>query len=97
METLPISQVIIGAGTIAVAAIVAAVVGRRRGLDQVEARADTELRKLVDAQAARLLLLEESDKAKTARIVELEHKVRTLEDELRLERAITARMQGDGK
>lgn len=92
-----ISQLLIASGTVAVAAIVAAYVGRRRGLDLVEARADSELRKLVDAQAARLLLLEESDKAKTLRIVELEAKVRVLEDDLKMERAITHRLQADGR
>lgn len=91
------AQLIIAAGTVLVAAFVAAFVGRRRGIDQVEARADSELRKLVDAQAARLLLLEESDKAKTLRIIELEAKVRVLEDDLKTERAITRRLQGDGR
>ena len=95
METVSVSQVIIGAGTIAFAAIIAAVVGRRRGLDQVEARADTELRKLVDAQAARLLLLEASDRSKSERIATLEAQVHALEQELADERRITRRLQAD--
>ena len=92
---MPISQVIIGAGTIAVAAVVAAVVGRRRGLDQVEARADSELRKLVEAQAARLLLLEASDRSKSERIATLEAQVKALEAELADERRITRRLTAD--
>jgi hypothetical protein len=79
-----------------VTAIVAVYVGSKRGVDQVDERADTETRRLVEAQAARLLLLERSNQEQAAEIGALKSKVATLEAELRMERAITRRMREEG-
>jgi cell division protein FtsB len=73
IETLlTILSTIVALGAIIVASIVALVVGRRRGLDQVEARADSELQKTISAQAQRLTVLEAEVARLTARVAELE-------------------------
>ena len=84
-----------GIGTVVVAAAVAVVVGRRRGIDQIEDRADGETRRLVDAQAARLALQDLEMADLRSRVAALTTKVAALESELALERRITARLRAD--
>ena len=72
---------ILGAGVIAGASIVAVIVAKRRGIDQVDARADNETRRLVEAQAARMLLLEAENKRQAQQIETLTLKVAHLESE----------------
>lgn len=78
----PLSNLIVGAITVTVSAIVAVYVGRRRGLDQVDARADSEMRKLIDAQAARLTLLEAENVSLKTQVATLTAQVATLTSDL---------------
>ena len=72
--------------------------GRRRGIDQVEARSDHALQQLVEAQSARLALMDTERSEMRARITALETEVARLRSELEMERRITARFtQGDGR
>jgi hypothetical protein len=103
------SNLIFGVGTVAVATIAAVVVGRRRGLDAVDQRTDAEIKRLVDAQSARLLLLEAENKRQAERMGEqdatiahlsekamaLAAKVEDLELALARERRVTASMRGE--
>lgn len=95
MDASTIGSLIIGAGTIAVSAIVALVVGRRRGLDQVEDRADCELKKLVDAQAQRLALQDLQITELKAQVASLQTQVATLKTDLDMERRISLRFRTD--
>lgn len=102
-------SLIYGVGTVAAAAIVAIVVGRRRGLDAVDQRTDAEIKRLVDAQSARLLLLEAENARQaiamsdqrdtitklTAEQERLRAKVEELETALARERRVTATMRGE--
>lgn len=82
MEPLPISQLLIGAGTVAAAAIAAAIVGRRRGLDQVEARSDSALRETLDAQDRRIALQDREIADLRAQVAALTAQVATLTSDL---------------
>lgn len=107
MDPLAIVSFLLSAGSIAVAAVVAVIVGRRRGIDQVEDRADSEIKRLVDAQGERLRLLEKANAEKdltiaaqnqtiaglTAKQAELQSKVAELEHQLAVERRVTAGMR----
>lgn len=95
MEPTTIGSLVIGAGTIAVSAIVALVVGRRRGLDEVEDRADGELKKLVDAQAQRLTLQDIQISELKAQVAALQAQVASLKTDLDVERRISLRFRTD--
>ena len=72
--------------------------GRRRGIDQIESRSDHALQQLVEAQSARLALMDTERSEMRARITALETEVARLRSELEMERRITARFtQGDGR
>lgn len=101
MEPLAIVSFLLSAGSIAVAAVVAVVVGRRRGIDQVEDRADGEIKRLVDAQAGRLAILEAENRRLTAEVAALSTELAKVKAELDIERRVTARERernaADGK
>ena len=102
-------SLIYGVGTVAAASIVAIVVGRRRGLDAVDQRTDAEIKRLVDAQSARLLLLEAENARQAVQMADqrvviatlteaqasLRLKVEELETALARERRVTAGMRGE--
>jgi hypothetical protein len=93
MEPLAIVSFLLSAGSIAVAAVVAVVVGRRRGIDQVEDRADSEIKRLVDAQAARLSLLEAENAELKTRVAGLTAELAQVRSELDIEKRVTARQR----
>jgi hypothetical protein len=96
-------------GAVLIAAIVAVVVGRRRGIDANDHRTDDEIKRLVDAQSARLLLLEAENARQavqmsdqrdtitrlTAEQASLRSKIEQLETDLARERRVTAGMRGE--
>lgn len=93
MEPLAIVSFLLSAGSIAVAAVVAVIVGRRRGIDQVEDRADSEIKRLVDAQAARLALLEAENTELKARVAALTADLAQVRSELDIEKRVTQRQR----
>lgn len=93
MEPLAIVSFLLSAGSIAVAAVVAVIVGRRRGIDQVEDRADGEIKRLVDAQSARLSLLEAENVELKARVASLTAELAQVRSELDIEKRVTARQR----
>lgn len=109
MDVAVVTNLIFGIGTVAVATLAAIFVGRRRGLDAVDQRTDAEIGRLVDAQAARLLLLEAENKRQAEQMSEqretiatltagqatLRAKVEELETALARERRVTATMRGE--
>lgn len=96
-------------GAVLVAAIVAVIVGRRRGIDAIDQRTDAEIKRLVDAQSARLLLLEAENARQAVQMADqrvtiatlteaqaaLKLKVEDLETALARERRVTAGMRGE--
>ena len=109
MDVLTAIGTLSGLLAIPIAAVVAVIVGRRRGLEQVDQRTDAEIGRLVDAQAARLLLLEAENKRQAEQMAEqrrtidtltteqksLRSKVEELELALARERRVTAGMRGE--
>ena len=93
MEPLAIVSFLLSAGSIAVAAVVAVIVGRRRGIDQVEDRADSEIKRLVDAQAARPALLEAENTELKARVAALTADLAQVRSELDIEKRVTQRQR----
>lgn len=93
MEPLAIVSFLLSAGSIAVAAVVAVIVGRRRGIDQVEDRAQGEIKRLVDAQSARLSLLEAENVELKARVASLTAELAQVRSELDIEKRVTARQR----
>jgi len=93
VEPLAIVSFLLSAGSIAVAAVVAVIVGRRRGIDQVEDRADSEIKRLVDAQAARLALLEAENTELKARVAALTADLAQVRSELDIEKRVTQRQR----
>jgi hypothetical protein len=105
--TIAIAGFVLSAGVILVAAVTAVAGGRARGIAQVEDRADGEIKRLVDAQGERLLLLEKANAEKdltiaaqnktiaglTAKQADLQAKVADLEHQLAVERRVTANMR----
>ena len=105
----PLINLIYGVGTVAIAAVVAVIVGKRRGLDEVDSRTDAEIKRLVDAQSARLLLLEAENARQAVAMADqrvtiatltqaqadLKAKVEELETALARERRVTATMRGE--
>lgn len=98
---LALAAFLLSSGTIVVAAITAVVVGRRRGLDQVEDKADGEVKRLVEAQAGRLAILEAENRRLTAEVAALSTELAKVKAELDIERRVTARERernaADGK
>lgn len=95
-----VQQLVVAAVTLITAGAVAAWVGGRRGLADVEARSDAETKKLVDALEGRVQVLEAALRAAnemSARqdgvIAAQEARIRKLEAELDVERRITARLR----
>jgi len=93
VDALAISSTILSVGAIAVAGIVAVVVGRRRGIDQVEAQADGEVKRLVEAQAMRLSVLESENRRLTAEVAALTAELAKVRAELEIEKRVTARQR----
>lgn len=93
MEGASLFSLVLSVGTIVVAAAVALLVGRRRGIDQVEDRADGEIKRLVDAQTARLALLEAENKELKARVAALTADLAQVRSELDIEKRVTARQR----
>ena len=104
MDPATISSLIIGAGTIAFSAVVALVVGRRRGLDKIEDKADGELQKTLAAQDRRIALQDREIADLKAEVAVLRAQVATLTSDLhtsdaqvRRLSALQATQQGDGR
>lgn len=93
MDNAALFNVSLALGTVVAAGVVSIVVGRRRGIDGVEARADTELAKTLDAQSRRLALQEQEIADLRAQVAALSAKVAALTSELDVERRISARMR----
>jgi septal ring factor EnvC (AmiA/AmiB activator) len=97
-------SLIIGSGAVLVAAAVALIVGRRRGLDQVEDRADSELQKTLAAQDRRIALqdreiadLKAQVAALTAQVATLTTDLHTSDAQVRRLSALQHAQQGDGR
>jgi molecular chaperone GrpE (heat shock protein) len=101
VDALALASTILSVGAIAVAGLVAVIVGRRRGIDQVEAQADGEVKRLVEAQAMRLSVLEAENRRLTAQVAALTTELAQVRAELDIEKRVTARARerttGDGK
>lgn len=87
---VPILSTIFAIGAVAVAALV---VGRSRGLRDVDTRSDAAAQNLIRDLESRVALLERERIEAAAKIVNLEGKVKALEADLTLERAITRRFR----
>ena len=87
------NSVIVSVVAAVAAATVGVVMGRARGVDQVARRADSELKKLVDALSARAELLESENADLRLKVASLEAKVDELAHDLRIERAVSARFR----
>jgi hypothetical protein len=87
---IPALSTIFAIGAVGVAALV---VGRSRGLRDVDTRSDDAAQRLIRDLESRVALLERERIEATAKIVNLESKVKTLEADLQLERAITRRFR----
>ncbi len=101
MDALALASTILSVGAIAVAGLVAVIVGRRRGIDLVEAQADGEVKRLVEAQAMRLSVLEAENRRLTAQVAALTTELAQVRAELDIEKRVTQRAReraaGDGK
>lgn len=95
MDILSVASLLFGFVSLVATAVVAIYVGKHRGIDQVEDRTDGEIKKLVDAQAARLLLLEQANRDQAAEIATLKTQVAGLKAELDVERRISLRFRTD--
>lgn len=94
-------QLILSTGTVLAAAVIAIIIGSRKGLADVEARTDAEMTRLVDALEKRIAVLEHSlaeakqkAEAQEQEITSLRAEIVKLRTDLMLERAITARLTG---
>ena len=95
MDANAVASLVIGAGTVIASALVALVVGRRRGLDQVEQRADSEVQRTMEAQARRLELQDREIAELKAQVASLQAQVLTLKTDLDVERRISLRFRTD--
>lgn len=91
---IPVLSTIFAIGAVAVAALV---VGRSRGLRDVDIRSDQAAASLIRDLESRVALLERERMEASTKIVALEAKVHTLEADLTLERAITRRFRMTGE
>lgn len=101
MDALALASTILSVGAIAVAGLVAVIVGRRRGIDQVEAQADGEVKRLLEAQAMRMAILEAENRRLQSKVDTLTEELAQVRKELDIEKRVTARARerttGDGK
>ena len=91
---VPILSTIFAVATVAIAALI---VGRSRGLRDVDTRSDNAAQNLIRDLESRVALLERERIEAAAKIVSLEAKVHALEADLTLERAITRRFRMTGE
>lgn len=84
---------ILGTGVIVGSVLVAVVVARRRGLDQVEDRSETANQKTLDAQDRRLELQDREIADLRAQVLALSKQVADLQRDLELERRISLRFR----
>lgn len=100
----PLVQIILSTGSLVVAAIIAVVIGSRKGIADIEARTDAEMARLVEALEGRVKVLTEA-LAQANRQVEvlrsevhgLRAEVAELQQDLKAEQRITARLTGRAK
>ena len=97
MDPAALFNLALAVGTVLAAGAVSIVVGRRRGIDKVEARTDAEIEKTLDAQARRLALQELEIADLKAQVAALTGKVAALTAELDIERRITARFRSESQ
>ena len=91
---VPILSTIFAIATVGIAALI---VGRSRGLRDVDTRSDTAAQRLIHDLESRVALLERERIEAADKIIALEKKVHTLEADLSLERAITRRFRLTGE
>jgi hypothetical protein len=91
---VPVLTTIFAIATVGVAALI---VGRSRALREVDTRSDDAAQRLIRDLESRVALLERERIEAAAQIVALEGKVRALEADLTLERAITRRFRLTGE
>lgn len=84
----PLPQLVITIGTLIAAVIVAAFVGGRKGLADVEARSDAEMARLVTALEGRIKVL-------TAELAEAQAQIQTMRAEIETLRKQTADLKAD--
>jgi len=89
----PLAQVAISAATVIVAAVVAIVVGGRKGLGDIEARVDAETNRLIAALEGRVKILDLELATARSEIVSLRAEVATLRSDLATEQRITRRLK----
>lgn len=100
----PLVQIILSTGSLVVAAVIAVVIGSRKGIADIEARTDAEMARLVEALEGRVKVLTEA-LAQANRQVEvlrsevhgLRAEVAELQQDLKDEQRITARLTGRAK
>lgn len=100
----PLVQIILSTGSLVVAAVIAVVIGSRKGIADIEARTDAEMARLVEALEGRVKVLTEA-LAQANRQVEvlrsevhgLRVEVAELQQDLKAEQRITARLTGRAK
>lgn len=100
----PLVQIILSTGSLVVAAVIAVVIGSRKGIADIEARTDAEMARLVEALEGRVKVLTEA-LAQANRQVEvlrsevhgLRVEVAELQQDLKDEQRITARLTGRAK
>ena len=85
---IPVLSTIFAIGAVAVAALI---VGRSRGLREVDTKSDAAAQNLIRDLESRVALLERERIEAAGKIAQLESKVRTLETDLATERAAFAR------
>lgn len=85
--------VVVNVVALAIAAIVGAVIGGRRGVSDVERKTVESLRSLVDAQELRIAHLERDKARMEAQIAEMAAEILQLREELKTERKISARLK----
>lgn len=90
---LSIASTILSIGVLVVASLVAIYVGKRRGIDQVEDQADSEVARLVNAQSQRLAVLEAENRRLTGEVSLLQTTVAQLRVDLDIEKRITSRLR----
>lgn len=92
---IPLVSLILGVGVITGAALVALVVARRRGLDQVEDRSEAANQKTLNAQDRRLELQDREIADLRAQVLALSKQVADLQRDLDLERRISLRFRDE--
>lgn len=93
MDISSLSPVLSTIFAVCVVGIAALIVGRSRGLRDVDSRSDAASAALIRDLESRVALLERERDEATAKIRDLEGKVSALEADLKTERAITRRIR----